>query len=109
MVRVVCVLARLNATDRRARAPAVSGVFTGDPSQRDSRKLDVITSRMLELGEVSFGAKSSMGRGGMESKVNSAAYAMQGGVSTVIADGLQWRSMLDLIDGKPIGTLFSDE
>ena len=102
------VLARLNEIDSRATL-AVPGVFTGDPSEPDSRKLDVITSRMLETGEVTFGAKSSMGRGGMESKVKSAAYAMRGGVSTVIADGLQWRSMLDLIDGKPIGTLFSDE
>ena len=64
---------------------------------------------MLERGDVSFGAKSHMGRGGMESKVQSAAYAMQGGVATVIANGLEWRSILDIIDGGPIGTLFTDE
>lgn len=85
------------------------GVFTGDPSLRDSTMIDVINSQMLESGNVSFGAKSGVGRGGMESKVKAAAYAMEGGVPTIIADGLKWRSVVDIVAGEPIGTLFSNE
>jgi len=63
---------------------------------------------MLESGEITFASKSSMGRGGMQSKVNAARYAMDGGCAVVIANGLEWRSILEVIDGADVGTLFHD-
>jgi len=85
----------------------VNGVYTGDPSAPGSRFLPLVTPAMLRSGEIAFGHKSSSGRGGMESKVVSALYAAERGVSVIIGNGLEWRSVLDMIEGKPVGTLFS--
>ncbi len=60
-----------------------------------------------------------MGRGGMASKVTAAQYAadngavvhrgceLVAGVPCVIANGFDWRSILDIIEGRPLGTLFA--
>jgi hypothetical protein len=52
-----------------------AGVFSGDPSQPESKLLPLVTPSMMQSGEIKFGAKSTSGRGGMESKVISALYA----------------------------------
>eukprot|EP00668_Euglena_longa_P042427 GGOE01056140.1.p1 GENE.GGOE01056140.1~~GGOE01056140.1.p1 ORF type:complete len:267 (+),score=71.91 GGOE01056140.1:194-994(+) len=85
----------------------VPGVFSGDPSQPESKLLPLVTPSMMASGEIKFGSKSTAGRGGMESKVVSALYAVEHGVSVIIGNGLEWRSILDMVEGKPVGTLFS--
>jgi hypothetical protein len=32
---------------------------------------------------------------------------VENGVSVIIGNGLEWRSILDMVEGKPIGTLFT--
>lgn len=85
----------------------VTGVYTGDPSKPDSKFLPEITPEMLASGEIEYGQKSGMGRGGMESKVRAAQYATEHGVPCVIGNGLEWRSILDIIEGHGLGTLFT--
>ena len=68
-----------------------------------------LTEEQLQRGDVSFGAKSSMGRGGMESKVKAARYLARRGVPCVIANGTTnryVRTILDVARGKEIGTVF---
>ena len=68
-----------------------------------------LTEEQLQRGDVSFGAKSSMGRGGMESKVKAARYLARRGVPCVIANGTRnryIRTILDVARGKEIGTVF---
>jgi len=85
----------------------VPGVYTGDPSQPESKLLPLVTPGMLKSGEIKFGSKSTSGRGGMESKVVSALYAVEHGVDVIIGNGKEWRSILDMVEGKPVGTLFT--
>jgi len=87
----------------------VKGVFTGDPALPESKFLPEITPEMLKSGEIQFGAKSGMGRGGMESKVKAAMYATERGCPVVIGNGLEWRSILNIIEGHGLGTLFTSD
>jgi len=45
---------------------------------------------------------------GLETKLTAARYAMVNGVPTVVASGYQWRSILDIVEGKEQGTVFMD-
>jgi glutamate 5-kinase len=68
-----------------------------------------LTEEQLQRGDVSFGAKSSMGRGGMESKVKAARYLARRDIPCVIANGTTnryERKILDVARGKEVGTLF---
>lgn len=63
-----------------------------------------------EKAGINFSEKSSAGRGGMESKVNSAAYMMRRGVKSVIANGgtpSKTRTLLDIVRGNNVGTLIA--
>jgi len=81
------------------------GVFTGDPAEPGSELIPLMTPEIAS--QVEFAAKSSMGRGGMSSKVTAAMYAADNGVPCVIANGFNWRSILDIIEGQELGTLFT--
>lgn len=54
-----------------------------------------------------FGAGSTLGRGGMESKVRAAELAAAGGVPAVIASGLADGVVEAAAAGEPVGTLFA--
>eukprot|EP00994_Dinema_validum_P006927 NODE_540_length_1588_cov_84.930474_g391_i0.p1 GENE.NODE_540_length_1588_cov_84.930474_g391_i0~~NODE_540_length_1588_cov_84.930474_g391_i0.p1 ORF type:complete len:337 (+),score=77.56 NODE_540_length_1588_cov_84.930474_g391_i0:73-1011(+) len=85
----------------------VDGVFSDDPAKPDARLLPLVTPKMLANDSIAFGEKSGSGRGGMESKCGAAIYAMEQGVDVVVANGMQWRNILDIIEGEEVGTLFT--
>ena len=66
------------------------------------------------LSEIPFGAElqvdlegtSGRGRGGMVSKVEAARVAAQEGVPVVLASGLVFRILEQILAGDPVGTLF---
>eukprot|EP00471_Norrisiella_sphaerica_P005810 CAMPEP_0184480556 /NCGR_PEP_ID=MMETSP0113_2-20130426/2051_1 /TAXON_ID=91329 /ORGANISM="Norrisiella sphaerica, Strain BC52" /LENGTH=285 /DNA_ID=CAMNT_0026859101 /DNA_START=335 /DNA_END=1192 /DNA_ORIENTATION=+ len=81
----------------------VDGVFTGDPDDPSAKLLSEITPSTAK--DIQFRGSSSAGRGGMASKVTSAVYAAEAGVNVIIGNGLKFRSILDIIDGKDVGTI----
>lgn len=56
---------------------------------------------------VKIGANSKGGRGGMTAKMQAAWMAAQQGVTTVIANGKSPDSLLQLVSGQTVGTLFN--
>ena len=85
----------------------VDGVFSGPPSMEGSRLLDTLNP--TDAKTCVFGANSKHGTGGMESKVSSAIGALQAGVATVICNGSGHHPILKVVDGKKIGTLFTNQ
>jgi delta-1-pyrroline-5-carboxylate synthetase len=53
---------------------------------------------------VNFGSKSESGTGGMESKVNSALWALDRGCSVVICNGMKFNNIRRVIEGQKVGT-----
>eukprot|EP00656_Telonema_subtile_P000907 TRINITY_DN10434_c0_g1_i1.p1 TRINITY_DN10434_c0_g1~~TRINITY_DN10434_c0_g1_i1.p1 ORF type:complete len:314 (+),score=82.12 TRINITY_DN10434_c0_g1_i1:87-1028(+) len=74
------------------------GAYTADPNSDDAQIVPVVNNVSDDLSI----------HAGLESKLAAAQYASSKGVPTVIADGFEWRSVLDVVDGKECGTIFID-
>jgi len=84
----------------------VDGVFTAHPDTPGARLLKSYNPD--HVGDtVQFGRKSSVGRGGMEAKLGAALYAARKGVHVIIANGFAPNVVLDVAQGKGVGTLIS--
>ena len=82
------------------------GLYTADP-RKDSAARFVTDARAGDpaLEEMAGGAGSSLGRGGMITKILAAKRAAGSGASTVIAWGREPNALLRLMRGEAIGTL----
>ena len=82
------------------------GLYTADP-RRDPAATFVHEARAgdAKLEEMAGGAGSSLGKGGMITKILAAKRAAGSGASTVIAWGREPDALLRLAKGEPIGTL----
>ena len=91
----------------------VDGVYNKPPGSEDARLLHTFTPKQLQTNnqnkenKIEFGSKSSVGLGGMESKVSSALWALEKGTSVVICNGSQTNAISSILNGKKIGTFFT--
>lgn len=85
----------------------IEGLYSSDPHKNKNATLisEVfeITDEILSLGD---GAGSSLGTGGMITKLHAAKIATASGCDMVIANGASPEKLYDIIDGKQIGTRF---
>jgi len=81
------------------------GLYSADP-RRDpqARFIDVAQAGAPELEQMAGGAGSSIGKGGMITKVLAAKRAAKSGASTVIAWGRESEVLVRLSSGEAIGT-----
>jgi glutamate 5-kinase len=83
------------------------GLYSADPRKdATARFIDVATAGDPALEQMAGGAGSSIGRGGMITKVLAAKRAAGSGANTVVAWGRETDVLLRLSQGEPIGTLF---
>jgi len=85
----------------------VDGLYTENPHENPNaahiQQVDAITPEIEALA----GRKSSRGRGGMATKLQAAAIAMNSGGMAIIANGLKPGVLRRIFDGELEGTLFS--
>ncbi|MEE1003335.1 MAG: glutamate 5-kinase [Acutalibacteraceae bacterium] len=85
----------------------IEGLYTADPHKDPNGKLieviEEITPDIIALGG---GKGSSLGTGGMSTKLKAAQIATEAGCDMIIANGQHPELLYDLADGKPIGSLF---
>ncbi|QBC43353.1 glutamate 5-kinase [Iodobacter fluviatilis] len=82
-----------------------SGLFTTDPRKDpDARLVEEAEAGDLHLEEMAGGAGSSVGTGGMYTKIIAAKRAARSGASTVIASGREPSVLTRLALGERIGT-----
>ena len=86
---------------------AIEGLYTADPRLDPDAQLIPVVERLNENIE-SLGGPSltTMGRGGMVTKLEAARLAMASGVDVVIAAGLERDVITRLAAGESIGTFF---
>lgn len=83
----------------------VDGVYNKAPSDPTARVLHTYTAS--DGDEIKFGAKSTLGRGGMSAKVAAAQQCVAAGVpACVICNGRRPNTILDVVSGDKVGTLF---
>ncbi|MEM9953697.1 MAG: glutamate 5-kinase [Chloroflexota bacterium] len=85
-----------------------AGLFTADPRKvADAEKIDLIERIDTDLFDLAGGAGSSVGTGGMVTKLQAAQIATRAGVTTVIAKGSDPKVIERIISDEPIGTRFA--
>ncbi len=85
----------------------IDGLYDADPRKNSNAKLipivETIDEKIVALGG---SAGSSLGTGGMATKIKAAQIATKIGCDTIIASGEDSNILYDIVQGKQIGTKF---
>ena len=85
----------------------IDGLYTADPrSGEDARLIPVVEAITPGIEALAGGNGSSLGTGGMVTKLRAARIAGEAGIDMVIANGTRPELLYDIIDGKQVGTRF---
>ncbi len=85
----------------------IDGLYNKDPHSNDDAELiPVVTEINDYIEHIAGGAGSSLGTGGMSTKINAAKIALDAGIDMVIMNGDNPDKLYDLFEDKPVGTLF---
>lgn len=102
---VVAVLAQADAL---LMLTDIDGLYTADPHTRaDAELIPVVETIDATVTQLASGAGSARGTGGMITKLHAAAMATDHGIPTVILNGSRPARLYDLLEGQPVGTLFT--
>jgi glutamate 5-kinase len=83
------------------------GVYTADPHLNHSaRKVPKVMKASKDLKDVDVKGTSKLGKGGMASKIAAAELCREHNVDVVIADGNDPYTILEVLEGKDLGTFF---
>ena len=86
------------------------GVFTADPHiHRTAQKVPKVMNASDDLKDVDLNGSSKMGSGGMVSKIAAAELCREHNVDVVIADGTDPSTIMEVLEGKDLGTFFVSE
>lgn len=86
----------------------IDGFYDKDPrTNEDAKLIPEIVEITEELEKAAGGAGTNLGTGGMITKIEAAKYANNVGVNVVLANGENPKILLEILNGKEIGTLFT--
>lgn len=88
----------------------VEGLYDGDPSLPESKVISTVTDiddEILSLAGVRSQEGLALSTGGMASKLEAARHATMAGENVVVANGRRPNVLIDLLEGKEIGTMFT--
>ena len=85
----------------------VDGLFPSDPRTNPHQaKLDTVPLIDAAVMDMAGGSQSTLGTGGMRSKLRAARLATAAGESVIIADGSKPGTLDAILAAEPVGTLF---
>jgi len=99
------LIANATEADLIVLLSAVEGLYSKNPSKPGAQLVPIVEKMTPELRDASEG-KSRLGRGGMKTKIEAAEIAMRSGTPLVIANSRKPNVLLDILDGKRVGTYF---
>ena len=85
----------------------IDGLYTADPrNDAEAKLIGVVENITPEIEALAGGNGTSLGTGGMVTKLRAARIAGNAGIDMVIANGARPELIYDILDGKPVGTRF---
>ena len=85
----------------------IDGLYTADPhSDENARLIPEVRELTEEIMSLGGGAGSSLGTGGMETKLRAAKIATEAGCDMIIANGADPKILYDITEGESVGTRF---
>lgn len=101
------LVAELTQADTLILLTDTDGLYTGHPDDDDSEKLNEVHPEEPVEQYVQESSKAEgEGRGGMKSKLKIAKASAKKDITTYIADGKRKNVIVDILDGRKIGTKF---
>ena len=95
------------ATDLVVLLSDIDGLYTADPhTHADAKLIPVVEEITPEIEALAGGAGSSLGTGGMLTKISAAKRATNAGADMIITNGARADVLYDIVEGKPVGTRF---
>ena len=101
------IVASLTKADLLILLSDIDGLFTADPHKdKNAVLLHTVSEITPEIEAMIGGAGSSLGTGGMFTKIKAAKMTTAKGTDMVIANGNDPDILYDIIEGKDVGTRF---
>jgi glutamate 5-kinase len=86
---------------------SVDGLYSGDPGiDPKAEKVATVTNIDISVMEMAADTQTSLGTGGMRSKLRAARLATAAGESVIMANGAQENVLDAIFASEPVGTLF---
>ncbi len=105
---LAAIVAKLIKADLLMILSDIDGFYDCDPRKSNaSRMFPVIEAITPEIERCAGGTGTKRGTGGMATKLKAARIATDSGVDVVLANGGNPDIILDIVNGKDIGTLFT--
>lgn len=102
------IVASLIGADLLILLSDIDGLYTDDPNTNSNARfihvVDKLTDDLMAMGKKTTG--SSVGTGGMHTKLQAAKIATQSGADMIIANAKDVRILHRIMDGRECGTLF---
>lgn len=101
------LIAELARADLLLILSDIDALYDDDPrTNPDAKPIPLVEKITPEIEAMAGGAGSSLGTGGMSTKITAAKIATNAGVDMVIMNGRDPEKLYDLFEDKEIGTLF---
>ena len=101
------IVAQLVDADLLVLLSDIDGLYTADPRKDpDATLIPVVQTITPEILALAGGTGSSLGSGGMATKLKAAQLATDAGIDMVIANGEHPECLYALLEGQPVGTRF---
>ncbi len=85
----------------------IDGLYTADPhSDPNARLIDTVPALTPDILALAGAAGSSLGTGGMKTKLKAAGLCMEAGCDMIIANGAEPKLLYKIADGERVGTRF---
>lgn len=101
------VIAKFVDADALVIMSDIDGLYTGNPNtSKDAQLIPVVEEIDEHIIAIAEGAGSSLGTGGMATKVHAAQIATEAGINTYVISSTPISNLYRLIDGESVGTCF---
>lgn len=101
------LVASLSGADLLLILSDIDCLYSDDPrTNPDAKPISTVNEITPSIEAAAGGAGSSLGTGGMSTKINAAKIAAESGIDMVIMNGKDPELLYDLFENKEIGTIF---
>lgn len=86
----------------------IEGLYDSDPRCAEGAQLvEQVDEMTADVMQAAGGAGSTVGSGGMATKVQAARMLMKAGIPMIVCDGRRTDVIVDAVEGRPVGTVFA--
>lgn len=104
------IVAKCVKSDLLVLLSDIDGLYTADPRKnKNARFISIVDQITPEILALAGGSGTSLGTGGMATKLHAAKISMEAGFDMVIANGARPSILYDIVEGKKVGTRFLGE